>query len=219
MTDKTVPNLITMDVRTQKNTLILLTDLPGFHVEDLHSLTKRFPSLQVWQPSGCMEWPALGQGVLLALVPLAAQVSRAGDLCPEPWWVTGLEKGMQWSWVYRTPQKGSGPYLLRGKTKIFFIWTKVDGVTKAPRWCMSSKTQSSWPTTLGYSHVASPWLLDFPFGVLLGFRQRRHCEETQISIQLIKQLGERERRARESLRASSARSEPRQPLCVYPFRA
>lgn len=64
-----------MDVRTQKNTLILLTDLSGFHVEDLHSLTKRFPSLQVWQLPGCVEWPALGQGVPLALVEVAAQQS------------------------------------------------------------------------------------------------------------------------------------------------
>lgn len=75
-----------MDVRTQKNTLILLTDSSGFHVEDLHSLTKRFPSLHVWQLHGCVEWPALGQGVPLALVDTAAQVGRAGDLCPEPWW-------------------------------------------------------------------------------------------------------------------------------------
>lgn len=36
--------------------------------------------------------------------------------------------------------------------------------------------------------MASPLLLNFPFGVLLAFSQRRHCEETQIRIQLIKQL-------------------------------
>lgn len=40
--------------------------------------------------------------------------------------------------------------------------------------------------------MASPLLLNFPFGVLLAFSQRRHCEETQIRIQLIKQLSERE---------------------------
>lgn len=38
MTDEAAPNLITMDVRTQKNTLILLSDLSGFHVEDLDFL-------------------------------------------------------------------------------------------------------------------------------------------------------------------------------------
>lgn len=40
--------------------------------------------------------------------------------------------------------------------------------------------------------MASPLLLNFPLGVLLAFSQRRLCEETQIRIQLIKQLSERE---------------------------
>lgn len=35
-------------------------------------------------------------------------------------------------------------------------------------------------------------LLNFPFGVLLARSQRRHCEESQIRIPLIKQLGEGE---------------------------
>lgn len=72
-----------------------------------------------------------------------------------------------------------------------FIATKAGG-TEAPRWYTSSKTKSSWPATLAYSHVASLLLLNFPCGVLLAFSQRRHCEETQIRIQLRKQLSERE---------------------------
>ena len=52
----------------------------------MHSLTKRFPSLHVWQLPGCVEGPALRQGVPLALVEAAAQVGRAGDLGSAPWW-------------------------------------------------------------------------------------------------------------------------------------
>lgn len=39
--------------------------------------------------------------------------------------------------------------------------------------------------------MASPVLLNFLLGVLLALSQRRHCEETQIRLQLIKQASER----------------------------
>lgn len=84
-----------MDVRTQKNTLILLSDLSGFHVEDLHSLTKRFPSLQQ-SDSLPVEGQLGGRGPSLALVEVAAQQSW-GASAQSPGGVTGLERAWQWS--------------------------------------------------------------------------------------------------------------------------
>lgn len=63
---------------------------------------------------------------------------------------------------------------------------------------------------------------EFPVRGFISFSQRRHCEETQIRIQLIKQLSERESGIEEPgncienlLRDYATKSEPEQPLCVF----
>lgn len=188
--------------------LFLLVDLSDFYVKDLYA--SGFPPLSVWTASwvarpvtpvwlggkyvtelceggslpvvgavghiGSCRGGRFGEQSRVSLPTALGKVADAGSASSGSgvWW-GGL--------VSRTPWEGSGPCSLWRKTKTSFIATKAGG-TEAPRWYTSLKTKSSWPTTLGYSHVASLLLLNFPCGVLLAFSQRRYCEETQIRIHL-----------------------------------
>lgn len=71
--------------------------------------------------------------------------------------------------------------------------------------------------------MASPLLPNFPFGVLLAFSQRRHCEETQVRIQLLKQLSEKVGRksqgaAQKILERLLSKLRPKPARCARSFR-
>lgn len=66
--------------------------------------------------------------------------------------------------------------------------------------------------------MASPVLLNFLLGVLLALSQRRHCEETQIRLQFIKQASERASGLEEpgNHREKSHNEKPTScPVCVF----
>lgn len=58
-----------------------------------------------------------GRGSLWLLWRRLLRWAELGTSAQSPGGVTGLERGMQWSWICRTAQKGSGPLFAARKDK------------------------------------------------------------------------------------------------------